>query len=381
MLHRRNVGHAATCNSVGQTAGFFIGFVLFLVLESKEFWNKHYFTEPSETGLITLAGYLQFWGIMFLASTIFVAIFKRESSDLDEELENNPDFGIKKAYPLLWKINKLKPIIKFSLILLTVKASFAAVDAVTTLKLIEYGIPKDKIAMLSLPMIPIQILLPFVISRWTVGSHPMNFYIKAFPYRLIMTIIIAVYVYFTPSMIEGKADEIPYYYYIAIVTIYMIYQIPFRSMYVADMAFMARISDPLVGATYMTLLNTISNLGGRWVKTFFLWFVDIVTWKSCVYDEVKAFSNFTVPVENNCGNSDAKTECIESGGRCRIDIDGYYIEVVINVIYGIIWYHWGKRTINYLQSLPLSDWHILSNRSDVENVKNEDEKEQLKAKE
>ena len=32
-------------------------------------------------------------------------------------------------------------------------------------------------------------------------------------------------------------------------------------MFVAQMAFFARVSDPRIGGTYMTLLNTIANLG------------------------------------------------------------------------------------------------------------------------
>lgn len=257
MLHRKNVGHAATCNAVGQTAGGFIGYVVFLVLESKDFGNKYIFDEPRDVGLVTLSGFLKFWGIIFLGTTILIAIFKKESSDAEEELANNPEYGIKKAYPLLWKIVKLKPVMKFSLVLLTAKASFAACDAITTLKLIDYGIPKDKIAVLSVPLVPLQILLPFVISRYTTGKNPMTFYIKAFPFRLIMTIVIAAFVYATPSILAGRTSDIPIYYYVSIVTIYMIYQLPLRAMYVADMAFMAKISDPLVGGTYMTLLNTI----------------------------------------------------------------------------------------------------------------------------
>lgn len=257
MLQRKNVGHAATCNAVGQTAGGFIGYVVFLVLESKEFCNKYVFSEPRDEGLVNLSGFLKFWGIVFLGTTILIAIFKREDSEADEELIDNPDYGIKKAYPMLLKIIKLKPVMKFSLILLTVKASFAAVDAITTLKLIDYGIPKDKIALLSIPLVPLQILLPFIISRYTTGPYPMTFYVKAFPFRLIMTVVIAAFVYATPSMISGRIGDIPAYYYVAIVSIYMVYQVPLRAMYVADMAFMAKISDPLVGGTYMTLLNTI----------------------------------------------------------------------------------------------------------------------------
>ena len=45
MLQRHNVGYASTCNSVGQTAGYFLGYVFFMGLESY--------------GLVTLASFLQ----------------------------------------------------------------------------------------------------------------------------------------------------------------------------------------------------------------------------------------------------------------------------------------------------------------------------------
>lgn len=58
-------------------------------------------------------------------------------------------------------------------------------------------------------------------------------------------------------------------------------QIAVYSMYVAVMAFFARVSDPAVGGTYMTLLNTLSNLGGNWPSTLALWMVDSLTYKRC----------------------------------------------------------------------------------------------------
>lgn len=255
MLQRKNVGHAATCNVVGQTAGFFTGYVVFLVLQSKEFSNNYIFAEPHDEGLVTLAGFLKFWGVVFLGTTVLIAVFKREKPD--DELENNPDYSVKKAYPMLWKVLKLKSIFRFSLVLLTAKASFVACDAITTLKLVEYGVPKEKLALLSIPLFPVQILLPFIISRYTTGKYPMTLYIKSFPYRLILTVLIAAFVYVTPTIIKNDPNNIPAYFYVALVSIYLIYQVPLRSMYTADMAFMAKISDPLVGGTYMTLLNTI----------------------------------------------------------------------------------------------------------------------------
>ena len=49
--------------------------------------------------------------------------------------------------------------------------------------------------------------------------------------------------------------------------------------FVSTMAFFARISDPAIGGTYMTFLNTLTNLGNMWPNSFTLWFVDFLTWK------------------------------------------------------------------------------------------------------
>lgn len=66
-------------------------------------------------------------------------------------------------------------------------------------------------------------------------------------------------------------------------------------MFVSIMAFFAKISDPLVGGTYMTLLNTVVNLGGNWPATLALWFVDPLTWKECVGGENV--------IDNTCKNA------------------------------------------------------------------------------
>ncbi|KAL3099177.1 hypothetical protein niasHT_025725 [Heterodera trifolii] len=62
MLSRKNVGYASTCNVVGQTIGFFLGNVVFLTLQSKEFANKWIRSVPSDKGLVQFDGnfFLQF---------------------------------------------------------------------------------------------------------------------------------------------------------------------------------------------------------------------------------------------------------------------------------------------------------------------------------
>jgi PAT family acetyl-CoA transporter-like MFS transporter 1 len=53
----------------------------------------------------------------------------------------------------------------------------------TGLELIERGVTRDSIALLAIPLTPLQIILPFVISQYTVGRKPLNIYIKAYPFR------------------------------------------------------------------------------------------------------------------------------------------------------------------------------------------------------
>ena len=67
MLQRHNVGYASTCNAVGQTAGFFIGYIGYMGLESY--------------GILQLPDFLNFWGCVFIAVTTLVAIFKHEDNE------------------------------------------------------------------------------------------------------------------------------------------------------------------------------------------------------------------------------------------------------------------------------------------------------------
>merc|ERR1719447_1071468 len=267
MLQRHNVGYASTCNSVGQTAGYFMGYVFFMALESY--------------GLVTLPSFLQFWAIVFVVAMTLVAVLKSEN--MNEENSNDSDeadLGVVDTYKLLLDIIKLRLMPVTIAMLLTAKIGFAAADSVSSLKLIEAGVPKDKLAMLAIPMIPLQIILPWIISRYTSGPRPMDVFVAALPVRLVLCLVTVGVVYITPTfkLLDGS---FPLSYYCLLVAVYGIYQVALYSMFVSIMAFFAKISDPAVGGTYMTLLNTVTNLGGNWPSTLALWLVDPLTSKEC----------------------------------------------------------------------------------------------------
>lgn len=305
---------------------------------------------------------IPFRGITFLVTTTLVAIFKKEKEETHEQGGDHPEYGIVESYSMLWKIVKMKPVLQLAAILLTVKVSFAACDAVTSLKLVDNGIPRDKLALLAIPMVPLQILLPLLISKHTTGKFPMNLYIKAIPLRLLLTLGIATLVWATPLIVQGRHD-IPIYFYVLILVIYSLYQIFLYAMFCAAMAFFAKISDPRVGGTYMTLLNTLCNLGSNWPNTFFLWLTEIITWKSCVADGSQNDFSAAQLNNNTCVSKVEIEDCHKVGGQCRIDIDGYYIEIILCLIYGILWYKFSKTKINQLQKLPIKSWHVFHGKT------------------
>ncbi|XP_049873859.1 acetyl-coenzyme A transporter 1 [Pectinophora gossypiella] len=347
MLKRCNVGHASTCNTVGQTAGFFLGYVLFLALESPYFCNKYLRTEPQDTGLVTLASFLLFWGWIFIVTTTLVAIFKQEKNEIVNKKEEQPKgmSDIVNAYKQLYTIVKLPAVRTLALVLFTAKLGFSASDAVSGLKLVEAGVPREDLALLAVPLVPVQIIMPIILAKHTTGPAPLSLWLRAFPLRLLVGPIVAGLVALTPRLLGNAPPS--YTYLMLLMTLYVFHQTCLYCMFVAVMAFFAKVSDPAVGGTYMTLLNTVSNLGTNWPNTLALWAIDHLTYKQCSARD-----------DNTCSSNLEVHLCKTEGGTCDTVVDGYYIETVICLVVGFLWLQWGRPTINRLQRLPASAWQI-----------------------
>ncbi|XP_051580775.1 acetyl-coenzyme A transporter 1-like [Myxocyprinus asiaticus] len=346
MLSRENVGYASTCNSVGQTAGYFLGNVLFLALESADFCNNYLRFEPQEQGIVTLSDFLFFWGIVFMVSTTLVAVLKKENSrqHRTKKKPREEAQGVMETYKRLFSIIKMPTVFTFCILLITAKIGFSAADAVTGLKLVEAGVPKEQLALLAVPMVPLQILLPLVISKYTAGPRPLDVFYKAFPFRLLVGLEYALLVWWTPSV--RQEGGFPVYYYAVVLLSYAAHQVALYSMYVACMAFHAKVSDPVIGGTYMTLLNTVTNLGGNWPSTLALWLVDPLTFKECQ----------GAPGQT-CSSLEETGLCVSEGGVCVTALDGYYVESVVCVVIGLCWWIFFGKKMKRLQEESPSAWH------------------------
>lgn len=378
MLKPKNVGYASTCNSVGQTTGWCLGYILYTSLEGY--------------GVVTLSQFLLFWGIVFLITTTGIAIFKKEKNtssvapESDEAVIAEPELGMVETYKILWKIIRHPLIPVMSIFLLTFGFGFAAAESITRLKLIEQGVPKEKIAMLEIPMIPVKIGFTLFITRFTVGPRPMNVWLGSFPFRLLFCLIMTLLVYVTPMM---KLEEggFPTFYYVIVIGVFALHRVALYAMFVAIMAFFARISDPAVGGTFMTFLNTLANLGHMWPSSFSLWFVDIITWKACSpksepidlsvptkIRNITILANNTLFENNHCYGTIEVDECKAGEGDCTTLTEGFYILSVTCVIIGALWFVWGWRTMRRLQQVEVEKWRVVKKDEDALKDVNEDGK-------
>jgi len=274
MLKPKNVGYASTCNSIGQTTGWCLGYILYTVMD--------------DAGVIDLAQFFLFWGIVFIVTTIIIAIFKKEKNQQlthkddkendGEEPQEEPDLGIVETYKVIWKIICNPLVTPLIIFLFTAGIGFTASESISSLRLIDAGVPKGRIARVSIWMIPVKIGMTIIITRFTTGPRPMNVWLWCFPFRILLALAFMVLVFVTPSY-QLEDGSFPPEYYVLMIFISAIHRAVLYGMFVAIMAFFARISDPVVGGTNMTFFNTLANLGNMWPDTFFLWFVDVITYK------------------------------------------------------------------------------------------------------
>ena len=175
--------------------------------------------------------------------------------------------------------------------------AFAAVDSVSGLKLLDQGVPKEKMAMLAIPLTPVQIILPVILAPYTTGDEPLKLWFKSYVPRLVVGGIFTAWVYFTPAMLQvniisytetnsflGRVTRNGIFFgfnghlYVSSIVhlchVRVNYEFPrtrFGSIDRLVFTFQLKSYYIKLGGTYMTLLNTVCNLGGNWPATLALW--------------------------------------------------------------------------------------------------------------
>uniref|UniRef100_A0AAF5DSG2 Major facilitator superfamily (MFS) profile domain-containing protein n=1 Tax=Strongyloides stercoralis TaxID=6248 RepID=A0AAF5DSG2_STRER len=328
--------------------------------------------------------FLLFWGAIFFITTTLVLFFKKEIDHSKEDpeverkkhdlsLESNNiknnnlatvaikenekeiELGVGETYLMLFKIILLKPMLLLLFVLFTNKLSFAATYSTTFLKLVDAGVKKEDISMLNVFLSPLSFVLPIFVGKFTVGENPLNLLLYAYPFRLFMNFVYGGLLYVTPWF-KNETGEFPYYFYGIWLFAMFLHDSLSITMFLSIMAFFAKISDPKIGGTYMTMLNTISNLGGMMSSTFVMFIIDLFTVKNCYVPDTR---------ENlgTCKKSELQKSCVAAGNLCEYEVDGYYLTVGLGTIYGIIWIIALWSRIKRFQKIPRAEWLVFKKKN------------------
>lgn len=143
------------------------------------------------------------------------------------------------------------------------------------------GMSKTDIASISPILMIIGLFLPAIVGH-SVSSKPIDILIRSIQFKLVtsvcvwMVTVTVKYAYSMPPPGSVEAGDIAvpeagYWFYVLLIVVMSAHEIAGSLIFLASISFFAKISDPLIGGTYMTLLNTITNLGSKWPNTLALW--------------------------------------------------------------------------------------------------------------
>ncbi|KAJ8097712.1 acetyl-coenzyme A transporter 1-domain-containing protein [Lipomyces tetrasporus] len=351
LLSHANLSYASTAQTIGLNTGYFLSFTVFLAFNSPEFANKYFRTVPLDTGLLSMRAYLTFWGWAYLFMTLALFIGKTEEKTRDTRSGKN---GILDVYTSMWKIVRLSNVQLFILIHLVAKFGFQANDAVTNLKLLEKGLSKEDLALTVLIDFPFEIIFGYYAAKWSVGDRPLRPWLYAFVGRLGSALLAQLLVYCFPKSGAGP------FYLLLVILVHVLGSFMSTVQFVSINAFHTQIADPAIGGTYMTTLNTVSNLGGQWPRVLVLFAVDFFTVATCELDPTMATPDqIETFIPFSCAKQADKQRCATVGGVCNMKIDGYYITNLMCVLAGgALFFFWIRRKVEYLQTLDLSKWRV-----------------------
>ncbi|KEG01341.1 MFS transporter, PAT family, solute carrier family 33 (acetyl-CoA transporter), member 1 [Plasmodium vinckei vinckei] len=379
MLSEKNKGLGSICNILGQNIGYCVSQLSFLTLNNKKicfyllkkyvkimhsiFYKSEYYKMlnanldliyPTFQPFVDMNVFLKFWGLFILLLTI-LTFFKKEISN-NKENENNKiieqekeqknksqnisnapkkdenEFrNAKETYKNLYELLFLPPMKIFIILFLINRLPFASVEVATNFKMLKKGITKEEFAIFNPFFIPISIISPAIIGKVIQKTNQLNVYYYGYMLRYISNIVLSTLLPLTEYMYSNKT-HIPqiffYIYYLYIFGAQIFNNLCIDLMSVSSMGFQNVISDPQIGGTYMTFLNTINNLGAHW-STMFLWLLD--------------YTDMTIPYK---------------GGY--IFIDGFYTQMICSFLVGILINSFVLKCIKKLQNFPIEDWRTYS---------------------
>lgn len=197
-----------------------------------------------------MQGFMQFWGVVFIVVTVLIGLLKTEKKE-ESRQEGESEASIAEVYRQTWQVLRIPRVRHLCMVLLTWKLGFAASDALFLPKLLERGMAKEHIALMSSAMTPLMILVTAAVSKMTSGPRPLDLAMKVYPVRIGFSILSAVLMFVLPDPLVWVSTAHQGGVYVVLMVLIAAQGILMTVMFAAQMAFFAQVSDPEMGGTYM----------------------------------------------------------------------------------------------------------------------------------
>jgi len=237
-------------------------------------------------------------------------------------------------------------------VLLLSKLGISAVHNLAALRLVKMGFPSHLLAIGTIINFPCQVAATLFATRYT-RTMPLGTWLLMYKLRLALGLVTIIVLYYYPI------EELSTTYIITIYITIAIAEVGNTVQFVTLGAFFNKISDASMGGTYITLLNTLTNLGGTWPQLCALYFVDFTTTSECKKNDV------------SLGYLDCAMQgqfCTEQGGTCITEIDGFYVFALLTLFFGVWFIGPLKKYFLPLQELNVRQWIPRKYSNKIEDV-------------
>ena len=129
------------------------------------------------------------------------------------------------------------------------------------MKLTEAGVTKEIQTLMDLPLTAVSIVWAMSFSKFAnAKNRSLVLNLWTILIKIGMSLITALFLYFIYALKDSENNFYWWFYLIYFIN-GALTSIIDTTLFIANVSFMASVADKNVGATYMTLLATLSNLG------------------------------------------------------------------------------------------------------------------------
>ncbi|GAQ86199.1 MFS transporter, PAT family, solute carrier family 33 (acetyl-CoA transportor), member 1,ACATN, SLC33A1 [Klebsormidium nitens] len=373
LLSRKNVGHASTCQTVGINTGYFLSFTIFLALNDPDFCNSYLRSAPADKGVLSLANYFRFWGAFYILFTAAL-VFKPETpnplprtqslsaaglpspSKMRKPSPSRAIANVVGMYRRLWAVGSLSSVQQLAAVLLLCKLGAVTSEAVGVFKLMEKGVTRETISLIVLIEFPLELFFAVFAGRWATRGRAFSPWLLGYALRLTMALLSTCLVALFPTGATLQSNPLAYF---AVICAGVATSFASTLMFVSQGTFFARISDSSMGGTYLTLLNTIANLGSAWPRFFIFVLIDWLTVQSCRGADPARAAELGVPL--SCPSkpeSGIQNTCVEAGGTCVKFVDGFYPLSLGLISVGVVVGLYFRKRLRDLEEAKADVWRV-----------------------